>query len=265
MDARILLVTADGTVRLHTLPLTGRVLVGRDPDCDLVLDHDKISRRHVELTLTNNAATITDLESSNGTLLAGRKLRAGKATPMRPGERAEIGPFALVLLPAGAPAAVAPSLRVEDPAAPSEIVAAVARAPVTILIHAEPSRKRDALLAGLHSLSGRAGPLVKVTCQVAPLKLERELFGEAQPGFLEAAKGGTIFLDEIGAAPLAVQAKLVRAIEAHETVRLGTVKAVPIDVRFIAATAKDLVNDPLFRKDLYYKLAGMTLTVGRQR
>jgi transcriptional regulator with PAS, ATPase and Fis domain len=125
----------------------------------------------------------------------------------------------------------------------------------------------------IHDQSPRSKqPMLRLNCAtLTETLLESELFGhergaftgaqQAKPGLLETANGGTVFLDEIGDLPAGMQAKLLRVIEERAVLRIGAVKARPLDVRFVAATNKDLENDPGFRRDLYFRLAGVTIVI----
>ena len=120
----------------------------------------------------------------------------------------------------------------------------------------------------LHKNSGRSGKMISVNCAAFPEHLlESELFGHEKGAFtsadarrigrFERADKGTLFLDEIGEMPLAMQPKLLRAIEEGEIERVGGEKPIPVDVRIVAATNRDLVEaikDKTFREDLYYRL-----------
>jgi transcriptional regulator with GAF, ATPase, and Fis domain len=145
-----------------------------------------------------------------------------------------------------------------------------------VLVLGETGAGKDVIAAMLHELSTRAAKaFFALNCATLPeALLESELFGYergaftgasmSKPGLLEATDGGTVFLDEIGDLPLALQAKLLRVIESHEVTRLGALKPRTVDVRFVAATNRDLARDVStgrFRQDLYYRLNGVTLTV----
>ncbi|WP_158309011.1 sigma 54-interacting transcriptional regulator [Desulfosporosinus orientis] len=139
-----------------------------------------------------------------------------------------------------------------------------------VLILGESGTGKELFTHAIHNASTRCKePFIKVNCSAIPAELaESELFGYAPGAFTGAAKhgkmgkfelanGGTIFLDEIGDMPLQLQSKLLRVIQDREIEVVGGTKTVPIDVRIIAATNKDLkqlVNEKLFREDLYYRL-----------
>jgi two-component system response regulator HydG len=138
----------------------------------------------------------------------------------------------------------------------------------TVLITGESGTGKELVAAALHAASPRAaGPFVPVDCGALPETIiESELFGHERgaftgavgaPGLFRLANGGTLFLDEIGEIPLAVQAKLLRALQTREVRPLGGSSAVPVDIRVIGATNRDLgemVAAGTFRRDLFYRL-----------
>lgn len=146
----------------------------------------------------------------------------------------------------------------------------LAAADVTVLLLGETGVGKDVLARRLHSMGTRKDqPFIKVDCGSIPESLiESELFGympgtfsgaskQGKVGLFEAANGGTVFLDEIGELPLAMQSRLLRVIQDREVQRVGSVKAVGIDVRVLAATninIAEAVQQGLFRSDLYYRL-----------
>jgi two-component system response regulator AtoC len=146
-------------------------------------------------------------------------------------------------------------------------MAAAKRVPV--LIRGESGSGKERIAQSIHCLSTRTnGPWVALNCSTLPEGLmESELFGhergaftdakKAKQGLLELADGGTLFLDEIGDLSLALQPKLLRVLEAQRFRRVGGQKEIEVDVRFVAATHRDLpamVKDGTFREDLYYRL-----------
>jgi DNA-binding NtrC family response regulator len=151
-----------------------------------------------------------------------------------------------------------------------------ARSQINVLILGETGTGKEVLATALHRMSPRGdGPFVCINCAaLSPTLLESELFGhekgaftdavQAREGLLEGARGGTVLLDEVGEMPLPLQAKLLRVVETHEVIPVGGGKARSIDVRFLAATNRDLeeeIERKTFRQDLYFRLNGITLTV----
>jgi transcriptional regulator with AAA-type ATPase domain/predicted ATPase len=147
----------------------------------------------------------------------------------------------------------------------------VAPRPEPVLLTGETGTGKGLLAETLHRLSGRGGPLVAVNCAALPPNLvESELFGHergaftgaerSKPGLFEQAQRGTLFLDEIGEAPAAVQAKLLRAIEEGLVRRVGGREEIPVNVRLLCATNRDLRRaDNGFREDLYFRIATFVL------
>jgi len=150
-----------------------------------------------------------------------------------------------------------------------QLIVQLASTPTTVLITGESGTGKELVARAIHARSGRAShPFVAINVAAIPDALvESELFGHEKGAFtgahakklgrFELAQGGTIFLDEIGCLRLDLQAKLLRALQEREIERLGGVRAIPVDVRIVAATnvnLKDAVRTRAFREDLYYRL-----------
>ncbi|GAF25132.1 transcriptional regulator containing PAS, AAA-type ATPase, and DNA-binding domains [Moorella thermoacetica Y72] len=152
-----------------------------------------------------------------------------------------------------------------------------ARYDSTVLIYGESGTGKEIIAQSIHNLSERRyGPFVAVNCAALPENLlESELFGyapgaftgalkEGKAGLFELAHNGTIFLDEIGEMPVSLQARLLRVIQEKEVMRLGGNKVIPINIKIIAATNRNLkkaVIEKTFREDLYYRLNILTISV----
>ncbi|MGE5585022.1 MAG: sigma 54-interacting transcriptional regulator [Bacillota bacterium] len=146
----------------------------------------------------------------------------------------------------------------------------VAATPVTVLLRGESGTGKELFAHAIHNASDRArAQFIRVNCTaIVDTLLESELFGYEEGAFtgakrggkrglFEDANGGTIFLDEVGATNLALQAKLLRVLQEKEIVRVGNTRPIPVDVRVIAATNTDLekaVREGRMREDLYYRL-----------
>ena len=281
----------------YDLPAAGEVTIGRDEGNALRIDDPSVSRRHAVLRVADKVE-IEDLGGANGIFvrdrvgagafnetLGVRQLVRRKAD-LAVGERILLGTASLVLrrtqvvdvpvLEGGsAPGA---GVVVRDPAmrAVYEQAARAARASISVLLLGETGVGKEVMARAIHGGSPRvSGPFMGINCAaLAESLLEGELFGAekgaytgavtARAGLFEAANGGTVFLDEVGELPLATQGKLLRVLEERVVVRLGSTRPRPIDVRFVAATNRDIEADSRagrFRSDLYFRLAGISLAI----
>ncbi|MEN9353644.1 MAG: hypothetical protein RL318_969 [Fibrobacterota bacterium] len=149
----------------------------------------------------------------------------------------------------------------------------VGKAASNVLILGESGSGKEVVARELHALSGRTGPFVAVNCGALPTNLvESELFGHekgaftgaltAREGRIRQADGGTLFLDEIGDMPLEAQVRLLRVLEERMVEPVGGVRTIPVDIRVLAATHRDLralVAEGRFREDLYFRLDVLSL------
>jgi transcriptional regulator with PAS, ATPase and Fis domain len=153
---------------------------------------------------------------------------------------------------------------------------ALAAGDISVLLTGETGTGKEIFAGAIHQYSPRASrPLLSLNCaSLTESLLASELFGhergaftgavQAKAGLLEAADGGTVFLDEVGEMPPAVQVKLLRVLEERRVTRVGAVRAKPIDIRVVSATNRELEKESetgRFRKDLYYRLNGATLRI----
>ncbi len=279
---RKLLVLGDGENQAVVLPDQGQLRIGRGDDADIRIDRESVSRRHA-LVHVGSEVEIEDLGSSNGTQVGGTKLEPGVRARVKVGDVIEIGSVLLVLHGPARREDLMGAMRVPGAQAGArldELVPRIARSDISVLLIGETGVGKDVMARKIHGLSPRhAAPLVSLNCGALPeALLESELFGHesgaftgattAKPGLLETAQGGTVFLDEIGELAAAAQVKLLRVLEDRRVLRVGGVQARPIDVRFVAATNRDLrveIAAGRFREDLYYRLSGITLAIAPLR
>jgi DNA-binding NtrC family response regulator len=156
-----------------------------------------------------------------------------------------------------------------------QLIKRVAPTPSVVLIDGESGTGKELVANAIHKESQRTGPFVPVNCgAIAPELIESEFFGhkkgaftgadQAREGLFSYADGGTLFLDEIGEMPLAMQAKLLRVLEENSIRSIGSEREMPINVRVVAATNRNIkqdVADGRFREDLYYRLNVMIIHV----
>jgi DNA-binding NtrC family response regulator len=253
----------------------GRVLVGQSPACAVRLDDRTVSRRHAALEPVDGGLRLTDLGSTNGTYIDALRvfdvaLAGGEA--LRIGDtilRVEAGET--VVAPAS------PDTRFGGFVGASDEIrrlyptmARLAASDIPVVIEGETGTGKEVLAEAIHDEGPRAsGPFVVFDCTtVAASLVEATLFGHergaftgalnAAPGLFEQADRGTLFIDEIGDLDIALQAKLLRAIERSEVRRIGGRQWTRVDVRIVAATRRDLdreVQAGRFRDDLFFRLA----------
>jgi two-component system, NtrC family, response regulator AtoC len=276
----------EGGFSVRSIPYRGVLTFGRSGDCDVRIDQPSVSRTHAALHV-GEEFLIEDLGSSNGTRVAGQPVEKGQRVPVTPGEVIELGSTMFVVQRSaggGAPMEVTaripgdggdrpietrPALVISDPAMAQvhRLIAMLARAPMSAILCGELGVGKGMVATEIHRLSRRAAqPMLRIDCAAKAETLDSELFGAdpATPGMIERAAGGTVFFDEVWAMPLATQANLVHALERREVTRIGGLEAVPIDVRFVAATTRGLdalVDQGAFRPDLYVRLNGISISV----
>ncbi|HET7504285.1 MAG TPA: sigma 54-interacting transcriptional regulator [Kofleriaceae bacterium] len=181
--------------------------------------------------------------------------------------------------PAAAPrAATSPRWIVIDPLMKQvwKLAERAAQVPISVLVVGETGTGKEVVAETIHQLSPRAAaPFVRLNCAaLSETLVESELFGHEKSaftgatamkrGFFEAASGGTLFLDEVGELPLATQVKLLRVLEQWRIVRVGGTAELPVDVRLVCATNRDLeteVQRGRFREDLFFRIAAFVIPV----
>ncbi len=278
-DGAVLAVTS-GPQKGVTFPIPGQVggqlRIGKALGNDIVLEDDLVSRQHMLLERTDGGLRVRDLDSRNGVRVGGI---AVKEALVEPGSLIQLGDTELLVRVAARGVVVPPSESDRFVHARGRSLAMrrifgllerAAPGNATILLLGETGTGKDVLARSVHAASKRHDQAFEVVdCgAIAPTLIESELFGHEKGAFtgastqhvgaFERAQGGTLFLDELGELPLALQAKLLRALEAREIRRVGGSKALPVNVRVIAATMRDLeaeVAAGTFRQDLYFRLA----------
>ncbi len=258
------------------------ITLGTHADCDLAVADPFVSRRHCRLALGDAGLVLQDLDSTNGTFVGDVRVarltlpaqgcfRIGRTTVHYHRRRREelIGRSRRDRLGRllGASEPMRELFALIERVAPSEAI---------VCVLGESGTGKELVARELHERSKRnTGPFVAINCGALPPELiESQLFGhergsftgavERAVGLIEQAKGGTLFLDEIGEMPPELQTRLLRVLEERTLRRLGGREEIPVNVRLLCATHRDLkqlVAQERFRRDLFYRLYVVPLTL----
>ena len=254
----------------------GLISIGSSDDNNLVVQSETVASHHAQIIQEDDAYVIRDLDSATGTYVNQVRI---KEAYLAPGCLMRFGSEDFIFQPLDADVAVVPS----NEAKFGDIIGGnvkmreiygilekIAPTNATVVIEGETGTGKEVVAHTLHKMSLRSKkPFVVFDCGAVPESLiESELFGHekgsftgaimTRQGLFELAQGGTIFLDELGELSLELQPKLLRVLENREVRRVGAAKAIPVDVRVIAATNRKLEEEVKcnhFREDLFYRLS----------
>jgi len=276
----------------------GSVTIGRAAASDILIDDPSVSRKHARVTTSEGRARVLDLASHNGVRLNGHPISGWH--PLHSGDVVSLGNATLIFRRGARPVSAAPSpmnrgepsayrlelgsrwVLVADAStkASYDLLRRLARSDLSVLIHGETGVGKENAARAVHAWSARREkPFLALNCSTLSETLaESVLFGHAKgaftdakvarAGLFESASSGTVFLDEVGELPRALQPKLLRVLEEKRVVRVGESAEIPVDVRIVAATNRDLdeqVEAGHFRKDLLFRLNAGKVTLAPLR
>lgn len=264
----------------------GLLRIGSKKENDVVIADDTVSRHHAVIEEKKGQYVIKDLGSTNGTFVNG--LRISEAF-LNEGSIIKLGNTELRFIPVEEKIELLPSKkdRFGDIVGKSKemkeifgILEKISKTDATVLITGETGTGKELVAKAIHENSNRSKkPFVVIDCSaIARNLIESELFGHEKGAFtgavstrhgaFETANGGTIFLDEVGELEPDMQPRLLRVLEAREIKRVGSTNIIPVDVRIIAATNRDLsteIKKNRFREDLFYRLSVININLPQLR
>lgn len=264
----------------------GLLRIGSKKENNVVIADDTVSRHHAVIEEKKGQYVIKDLGSTNGTFVNG--LRISEAF-LNEGSIIKLGNTELRFIPVEEKIELLPSKkdRFGDIVGKSKemkeifgILEKISKTDATVLITGETGTGKELVAKAIHENSNRSKkPFVVIDCSaIARNLIESELFGHEKGAFtgavstrhgaFETANGGTIFLDEVGELEPDMQPRLLRVLEAREIKRVGSTNIIPVDVRIIAATNRDLsaeIKKNRFREDLFYRLSVININLPQLR
>lgn len=250
-----------------TLSVGDFVTLGRDPQCQLHLDHPQVADRHARIEKKDQSFILRDLRSTTGTFLNNARIfEAG----LQDGDVIRLGELEMIYIEKLQEQKTFP-LKSRNEVWNQELqsLSNVSKTEFPVLLLGPSGTGKDVIAQKIHESSYRHnGPFVSVNCSaLSETLIESELFGHIKGSFtgaindrkgaFEAARGGTLFLDEIGDLSYSLQAKLLRALENNEIRPVGADRNIKTDVRIVAATHQNLsdkIKNGEFRADLYFRL-----------
>jgi DNA-binding NtrC family response regulator len=245
------------------------------------LDDRRMSTVHAHLRASQDGWSVEDAKSKNGTRVNGREIQQ---VQLEDGDLVEVGRSFLLYRDDAPPNPLTTDLDASLPgfatanlatARQLQLLSRISRSQVPVIVLGESGTGKELMARAVHKMSGRSGSFQAVNCGALTRSLlESELFGhkkgafsganEDRPGLIRAADGGTLLLDEIGDLPLDAQAALLRVLQENEVLPVGGIRPVPVDVRVVAATHRDLaemVRTDRFRQDLLARLSGFSVCI----
>lgn len=260
------------------IPREGVLTLGREDMGGIPVPDEKVSRQHAEVSFAGGQFTVKDLGSRNGTFIDGLKMEG--ALKAKSGAVVRLAQTVMVL-EADLRRFLAGHVRADDVVIGPTLQHALDRAVVArstdahLLVRGESGAGKELVAHRFHDSGTRRGPFVAVNCAAIPPSMaERLFFGAVKgayteakadaEGYLAAADGGVVFLDEIAELDLQVQAKLLRALETGEFLPLGASTPRRVSLHVVAASHRDLraaVAANTFRSDLFYRLSQFEVTL----
>ncbi len=264
---RVLLVIDGAALQVVPLPGAGTLTIGRAARCDIVIDSGSVSRHHANLHVGFDVE-VEDNGSSNGTFVDGARIPSHHKTRLGIGMPFLIGAVTVMVQTRTATQRKLPP-KSSQLAALEQSAARIAVGRLSVLLLGETGVGKKKFAERIHEMSPRrTGPFVRINCAaISEPVLEAEIFGNdtaGKAGALEHADSGTAFLNDIAELPQNLQLKLLRVMEDSSVRRMGSAQGRPVDIRFVAATHKDLaaeVDAGRFRRDLYFRIAGASFTI----